>query len=242
MPQWLHRSFSPHSDGAFPVRVGRFVEGHGYCDERKLISLSFQARIVCKACNGGWMADLETEVLPVLGPLIQKEQPDGLRADLKSLRQHGPLLALWLAKTALTTSYALPGRLRLPDWFAGDISQKRIPPGLWVDVATSQSADVGTALSKGFPTFNGDTFAGFTMHTSGRCFQFCIQAGHLLLRIGMADAALVGYVAPNGLAPWRLFPDMEAELPVCGHYPDLKSFFQLIVLRTWAGCAGEVPA
>jgi hypothetical protein len=55
---------------------------------------AFYSRKFCKPCNTVWMADLEDEVEPVLGPLIL-----GRRAALEPAEQE--LLAFWATKTVL---------------------------------------------------------------------------------------------------------------------------------------------
>ncbi len=55
---------------------------------------AFLTRAFCEGCNTGWMAELEEEVGPVLGPLILGE-PTRLSVDQQRL------LAFWATKTVL---------------------------------------------------------------------------------------------------------------------------------------------
>jgi len=98
------------------------VDGQEYLDERKFISLSFKARIVCVGCNNGWMSRIESEVEEILRPLTRKQFPILAHTHLEQLRGHGQSLARWMAKTALTTSCALPGKQRLPSQLADEIA------------------------------------------------------------------------------------------------------------------------
>lgn len=242
VPQWIHRCISPQTEGAFPVVVGRYVDGKGYCDKREQISLAFKARIVCEQCNTGWMRELESEVARIVKPLAVTPFPILSHCHFEQLRADAPVIALWLTKTALTTSFALPGKQRLPETVATEIGRKQVPHGVWIDVAKAKVSGIGAALTKTFPTINGNVFTGPQTHTTGACFQFCIQVNQLLLRVGMSPGAEVGYVAYGGLNPFRLFPDADPQVPENIEFQDVNHFLHSIVLRTWAGCAGEVPA
>jgi hypothetical protein len=241
IPQWIHRAVSPQSDGAFPVNVGRYVQGKGYLDQREQISLAFKARIVCKNCNNGWMSELESEIQNLLCPFLSVPFPDFGSTECNQLRVSAPRIALWMAKTALTTSFALPGRQRLPASLADHISRHMAPPGVWIDIAKSNQIGIGAALSKTFFTINGDVFVGPQTHNGGGCFQFCLHVNQLLLRVGMSPGAEVGYVAFGGVNPLRIFPDADIRVLGKAEYNGLNHFVHSVVLRTWYGCPGEVP-
>jgi len=241
VPQWIHRCVSPQTEGAFPIVVARYVDGGGYRDEREQISLAFKARIVCEQCNTGWMRKLESKVAQILKPLLVKPLPVLSLCYIDQLRTDAPIIALWLTKTALTTSFALPGRQRLPEAVAAEIAQKQAPHGVWIDVAKAKVPGIGAALTKTFLTINGNIFTGPQSHNTGACFQFCLQINQLLLRVGMSPGAEVGYVAPGGLNPFRLFPAADPQVPEHCEFDDVNQFLHSVVLRTWEGCAGEVP-
>jgi len=241
LPQWLHRRVAPKTDGRFPVQVGRYVDGQGYLDQRKHVSLRFEARVVCVACNTGWMSKMESEVERILRPLTDKLFPVLAHVHLEQLREHATILARWLTKTALTTSYALPGKPHPPQSLMEDIANGLSPRGIWMDVAKAKVSGLGAALTKTFPTINGKKFVGVQTHNTGACFQFCIQVNQLLLRVGMTPGTEVGYIATNGLIPFRLFPDADTQVPEHFEFQDVQHFVHSIVLKTFAGCAGEVP-
>lgn len=111
-----------------------------------------------------------------------------------------------------------------------------------MDVAKAKASGIGAALTKTFPTVNGNVFTGPQTHTGGACFQFCIQVNQLLLRVGMSPRAEVGYIAFDGLNPFRLFPDADPQVPENLEFQDVNHFLHSIVLRTWGGCPGEVPS
>ena len=238
VPQWIHRCISPDTTGAFPIVVGRYVEKQGYLDERRQISLSFKARIVCAECNGGWMRELESKVAWILKPLTVVPFPILSHCYLDQLRKDAPVLAFWLTKTALTTAFALPGSQRLPVGIAGKIAEKQTPRGVWIDVGKAKVADIGVALTKTFLTINGNVFSGPQTQMEGASFQFCLQINHLLLRVGMSPGAEVGYIAPGGLNPFRLFPEADPFVPERFEFNDVNHFLHSVVLKTWEGCRG----
>jgi hypothetical protein len=89
-----------------------------------------QARIVCKACNTGWMSDLERAVSPLL-------DPDALAGRLLS-RDEQVLLATWAVKTALTMDAAQPPDQRtFPIETARHFGRHReLPEGAYVWLAS----------------------------------------------------------------------------------------------------------
>jgi hypothetical protein len=241
LPKWLHRCISSETGGKFPVQVGRFVEGQGNLDEKRFVSLNFQAKIVCETCNNGWMAAMEAEVDRILRPLTGKELAGDFAIQVSLLRPYAVILARWMAKTALTTSYALPGKMHLSNMLAEETKQGRAPQGTWADVAQARVSGIAVALTNKFPTYNGKKYVGVQTHNTQACFQFCLQVNHLLLRIAMTPAAQVGYRSPGGLIPFRLFPATTKQLPVNFEYEHVNDFLHSVVLNTWAGCPGEVP-
>lgn len=60
---------------------------------------SFKAGVVCRACNNGWMSDLETEAERLLPDFVHAEPRLTVGFD------NGPVLARWAAKTALLSSW-----------------------------------------------------------------------------------------------------------------------------------------
>lgn len=244
IPTWVHCIVSPLSDGAFPVQVGRYFENDGYRDRREQISLAFKSRVVCHDCNTGWMCKLENEMKGTLSQLVTTPFPPLKSIDYKRFCACAPRIALWLAKTALTTSTALPGKERLPISLTNTLDQKP-PSHAWVDLAVSSQPGVGAALTKTFLTMNGNEPIAPRTHTASGCFQFCIQVNHLLLRIGITPNAMVDYIPPASSVPLRLFPrpfpESHVTIPANIEYENLNHFLHGVRLRTWAGCPGEVP-
>src|SRR5260370_28165312 len=54
----------------------------------------FKLKGVCSTCNNGWMSELETEVRPILGPIVQDLS---IQLDLEDQKK----IARWAFKTAI---------------------------------------------------------------------------------------------------------------------------------------------
>lgn len=241
LPQWLFRCIAPATDGSFPVHVGRYVDGEGTLNTRKHVSMAFKARIVCENCNSGWMADLESKVKKAFDPLVQRQFPVLGHTFLDSLRPDAALIALWLSKTALTTSFALPSKQRLPASFANTVAIQKPPRGVWVDLAKSKRIGIGAAFTTMLPTLNGNEPLSYQVHLGGNSFQFCLQINQLLLRVGMAAGARVEYHTQRAARPFRIYPKSRNQVPEDFEFDDINQFCHSVFLRTWAGCKGEIP-
>lgn len=109
---WIGRAMTPPpvpgTDVVFSHRWENPTAGVGLRTKRAK-GPAFFTRAFCRACNQGWMSDLEQDVQPVMAPMIVRRQrlldPDEQR-----------LLAFWSVKTALafqavesaTTMFAEP--------------------------------------------------------------------------------------------------------------------------------------
>jgi hypothetical protein len=72
-------------------REGRFRDG--WATGR---SLEVVVRKVCRACNNGWMADLERRAAPLLAPMIASPSATG-RLSARDI----DLISVWITKTVL---------------------------------------------------------------------------------------------------------------------------------------------
>lgn len=111
LPKWLGRLFTNEV-----VDFSRTFQFRGdAADVRPWRGKPFSATVggPCRTCNSGWMSELETEVQPVLTPLVE-----GREATLSALSQH--LVATWAIKTMLM--------LRL---VAADDDDRELDPGIY---------------------------------------------------------------------------------------------------------------
>lgn len=186
---------------------------------------------------------MESKVDQILSPLTEKAFPKLVHSHLEQLRAHGPLLAHWMTKTAITVAHFLPRKRQLAPQLsriAADIAKGGVSKGIWLDVAKARVSGIGAALC--------DVFEIQIENAKPECriapylqFQFCLQINQLLLRVGLTPGAFVGNKSPNGELPFRLFPKPDPEVPENVEYGDLNCLIHSVQLRTWPGCEGEVP-
>ncbi len=84
-------------------------------------SFDIQIRCVCRACNQGWMSDLESRTRPVLEPMIRGEtvQIDPITQDL---------LAQWSLKTLAMLHFIHPKAPFFPTWQLRTLYEKGTSP------------------------------------------------------------------------------------------------------------------
>lgn len=150
MPCVFCRSTAPlTSEHAIPAWVGKHLgQGpvtHNYIPWKadaparsyKARKLSIEARAVCESCNSGWMSDLEKDVGPVLGPLIDGEE----RVLGATARE---LLASWAVKTILMVQEAMSSDSRVSSAAEyDDFYARRRPPRdahLWLAASAERHA------------------------------------------------------------------------------------------------------
>lgn len=128
-PQWISRILQQlPGDGNFHI-ASSDPDLPSY--ECSIIALTTNA--VCRACNGGWMSDLESVVSPLLSGAITASSttlPD----------HHHKTLATWAAKTAmmLDCSYGdLGSRRVIPDAHCHDLYANNAPRHYTMVAATS---------------------------------------------------------------------------------------------------------
>lgn len=114
-PDWLSSLFDKKIKGINEVR-GKDIA-------RKWQSSLFQNKMkaVCKACNNGWMSDIESDVKGVLTKLAFTYDAQNLT--LKD--QHK--LALWAQKTTLVISKATGGKFEIPRSFYEQLYEQKQP-------------------------------------------------------------------------------------------------------------------
>lgn len=110
MPKWL-RKFRPKG-AMFNTQLGIIVQGNGPPRPPSFRSknLEITTDVVCKACNGHWMSDLEMQASQLLTPVIE-----GSGRPLSIEDQ--AFLAVWAMKTVMmwqtAPSNSCQGRLRI---------------------------------------------------------------------------------------------------------------------------------
>jgi hypothetical protein len=83
-PQWVLKLLPSRRPVRQTLGTGKEVTYSG----------DFKLKGVCSTCNNGWMSELETEVKPILGPIVQDLS---IQLDLEDQKK----LARWAFKTAI---------------------------------------------------------------------------------------------------------------------------------------------
>jgi len=138
-PQWLQKELGL---AALPITPTWHAEPLGeLLDERNQTWGNLVAGRICKACNNGWMSELETVAMPVLLPLVRGER------DVRQLTPQGARkVAAWAVKTVLTLSAAVQEkRAPLAHYQALHGDPAAVPAGIYV-FATQREGIVARPL------------------------------------------------------------------------------------------------
>jgi hypothetical protein len=96
-PEWLRRALPDLGPGVHTIGVAGYP--HTF-ERRRRPAFTVARKIVCAACNNGWMAALEQRAQPLLTPMVRGERSITLSPDDQAT------VALWFVKTAMTTQWA----------------------------------------------------------------------------------------------------------------------------------------
>ncbi len=151
-------------------------------DFRRMPVSQFQVTIndVCRACNGGWLNDLENAVEPFLNRLIMGEP-----ANISEHRVDHEL-GLWMVTRALLRSKLDPANAHAPiELFREMFETRRAPKGTVALIGITE-ADV---LSAGYYSYAiyPDGYTGLVTFTIGRLF---FQVGMALGEVEHRPAAI----------------------------------------------------
>jgi hypothetical protein len=102
-PDWISELF-----GREPGGTAEMVESDGSIQAFPAVPFQQQVRVVCKPCNEGWMADLESDVKGFLGPMLLERRKTTLAPSEQER------LATWAVKTAMTIDHLHPKELVIP--------------------------------------------------------------------------------------------------------------------------------
>ena len=130
LARWIRKRFP--DDGAQEHWHRSEVE-NGVVNERRyrLVPFELTVREVCRDCNSGWMADLETRVQPILGPMMTSSIKMPLSIDEQES------LAFWAAKTLMVAQSTLPRDQRVvpAEHYAELLKQRAAPTRCRIAVA-----------------------------------------------------------------------------------------------------------
>lgn len=138
-PQWLGPDIRPPERNAardeyFVTRTQKSIVTASKKRERQGDTTTKQVRAVCRACNGGWMSEMETAVKPILLPLATTLEKESL--DQVAQR----VLAEWISLKLMVAEHAEHGNhVSLPAHLAGFKEARKIPEGTHIYIGSSIS-------------------------------------------------------------------------------------------------------
>jgi hypothetical protein len=170
-PDWINRVIVNDELDAefFAVADGKIENARAYLANK---AASLRAKIVCDACNKGWMSDLESVICPLLTPLIL-----GKETTLDHPQQL--LTAQWAVKTAMVGETIVYREAKFSQEDR-DLVRKQGHPPLRAHVsiaAYSLEQPVATRYTRGLGGVNrnGAPFMDLYVHT--------IQIAHLIVSV-----------------------------------------------------------
>lgn len=186
LPQWISRTFARLGPGTFDLEM---VNDSGLrkplrWTNEKAIELT--VKVVCKSCNEGWMAALESQIIPILTPLIKGEPR---RLDSPACK----VLAAWTFKTTLLAEYAYPEAPHFSIDEAASLYRDHKVPSMAVQIGAYQGSEYSLRHKMGRVGLLGDRGVQYRGCTS----TFVI--GHSLLHLWsarfpkMTESAEVAY-------------------------------------------------
>ncbi len=170
-PDWINRVIvnTKLDAEAFAIADGKVEESRRYVAKK---AANLKAKIVCSACNEGWMSDLETAIAPLLTPLIVGQET--------TLDQPQELLvATWAVKTAMVGETIMYRQARFSQEERNLVREQRQPPlRARVSIAAySMQQPVATRYTRGLGGVNrnGTPFMDLYVHT--------IQIAHVIFSV-----------------------------------------------------------
>ena len=213
---------------------GHFSENGGL-KLRPLIKCEhLKTKQVCKACNSGWMSDLEGWAQAHFGDFVEPGlQPEEF-TQVESLRSESKQLIRWLLKTAIILEHALPrGDMPkvVPALFPVARGIKE-PTDFHVWAANVCESGFNLHVLRGFAVWNGGVLQPYQVHAES--MNFGIQLNHLALRLFRCPSAhpwIKGHIVqPGGVRSMPLCLTQEARctFPHNHIYPTLESFMDAL--------------
>ncbi len=156
---------------------------------------------VCVSCNGGWMAILETEMIPILEALWTPISPTIL-TPAQCLR-----IAEWTFKTAVTISYASEYKKIIPIRHVHDFYQTKCLPGnATVDLAYCARSDRSIQTLQGGNKKFGIRDPSITESNLTETYLVTLHFDHVMLRLGWCPVAGIRSQPIPNESVFRIFP------------------------------------
>lgn len=234
IPQWLTKYLGIGNTQIIPTR---FSEDKGFKRKNPVNFGKFTTDTVCRDCNNGWMAQLESWLSKEVKPYFAESwEPETDLPEIQNLRPQLDTLKKWMLKTAITFQQILPeSDLEEVDHSIYPAAKGAIPlKDHYILAAHIIEPAVVLGLRKGFPTWNG----GYKPYQiNKKSADFIIQINKLALRLLITPRAHPGWVGHHKMTkegktiycmPLHLdYPQINpAPFEVAHVFPSLDAFQQ----------------
>jgi hypothetical protein len=183
------------------------------------------------------MRKLEEWFLVAAGHLVEPEWPKLADAMIEQLQREGRMFAKWCLKTAIMID-AAGIRHKIPDSFARELFNDRLPQSLNVHLAKIKSTGLESHFAPGFMIVNGDSPIAWQSHKEGLAFQTLVQLNHLGIRAFCAPEAQAFHIKPDAMLihvhPPRKFSSINLF-----QYESLEQFMSNLVLKAGMDSTGN---
>jgi hypothetical protein len=140
---------------------------------------SFVTDDICAKCNNGWMSQLESQVKPLLTPLLVDPWPTNDREFLSGLFLKSHVISRWLLKTACT--FGVKMSVEVPDYIRGELYKDRLHPEIMADVSCNDQCGFYVGMSRTWACrVEGKVDS---MKIPDHSFRFVWQMRHLAMRV-----------------------------------------------------------
>jgi hypothetical protein len=106
LARWIRKRF-PNNGAQEHWHRTDLEDGAVHERRYRIVPFELTVREVCRRCNNGWMASLETKIQPILGPVMTSS----IKLPLSIEEQES--LASWAAKTLMVAQSTLPREQRV---------------------------------------------------------------------------------------------------------------------------------
>lgn len=194
---------------------------------------TYITKSVCRACNNGWMSDLEGWFKTNLGMLVEPTWPKMANELIRSALVEKEMLAKWALKTVIMMdANSMMEAVTAPE-LGTSLYTGHLPPEMVVEIGFMQEKAVGGLLTHGFWMRNGANPVSWQKHKSGQSFKAVIQMNHLAIRVFRAPNTHASYLATNARLPLRCYPASQDPNTVDFRFHDVMEFDQNLELETW---------
>lgn len=134
---------------------------------------------VCASCNNGWMSGLESEVKPLLSPLLADPWPANDRPLFAALFVKSYIISQWLLKTACT--FGTKVSCDVPDYIRSELFHGRLHPEIMVDMSCNRESGFYIGMSRTWVCYVKGKLD--SMAVPDHSFRFVWQLRHLAMRV-----------------------------------------------------------